>query len=116
MLQRSCGTIPIDSKRKTDENVIDATKQLASPQTYGSLVVDTMDFGKNYTGLLYLSYYALCAEEGNIDPNSDHKPKLTTREIQNSSQIHTIKAAISQFSICLNKHFWRISFYIVIKP
>ena len=78
MVQRSCGIIPIDRAQRRDRKVYAAASSLDGLQTFGGLVVDTMGFGKTRTGLLFLSYFSLCASQNRIDflPQNDFRPSL----------------------------------------
>ena len=76
MLQRSCGRIPIDSGRVNDPELAKAAKKLESIQTFGGIVVDTMGFGKTYTALLFLAYYARCMTERDVNIIAAHRPAL----------------------------------------
>lgn len=69
MLQRSLGYIPISPERATDEEISTATKSLDSICTQGGYLVDSTDFGKTMTALLFANYYAEYA-----DHSTGHRP------------------------------------------
>lgn len=95
MIQRSCGTIPINKDRQSEEEILSTASDLESVQTYGGLVVDTMGFGKTFTGLLFVAYYSLCAAEGLIVNLEEHRPTLCVGP--SGIVLHQWREAISKF-------------------
>lgn len=95
MLQRSCGTIPIDKDRSMDTKLHEIATSLRSVQTYGGFLVDTMGFGKTFTALLFLSYYVKCTSQALIPSQTGFRPTLCI--VPSGVLLHQWTQAIEKF-------------------